>query len=191
MNRSHPLRQACGRLEREHSGRRAASLRLSGEDVDRCSERGEGAQLDDVVVAHADAAVRDGLSDQLRFAGAVDADDAAARPVAEVGVGTGLERVAAVEGVAGDEAPLHVEVLAERRLGAGLADRDRRAQEQFPVGDASDLEPAGGAVDDDPVPDRVQELFLRLWQRCLLVCAKKPLRRPLTSPPCYLNSYTL
>ena len=56
------------------------------------------ASRDDVGVAQADAAVRDAAGDQLRLVGAVDADEAAGRPVRQHrGAGARAERDRAVE----------------------------------------------------------------------------------------------
>ena len=75
-------------------------------------------------VRDAHAAVRDGLAEQLRHARAVDADDAAARPLGELRVGARLDGEDAEERVVvRDEAGRDV-VVADRRLPAGRADRD-------------------------------------------------------------------
>ena len=87
------------------------------------------ASRDDLPVRHAHAAVRRAAGDQLRLVGAVDAHDAAARPVGQrVRVGRRAERPRTV-----DRAPAQVpEPLAHpelplRRDRAGRADADPRA----------------------------------------------------------------
>ena len=56
--------------------------RRLGDDLDRRADADHAAQAQDVAVVDAHAAVRDGLAEQPRPVGAVDADDAAAGPVA-------------------------------------------------------------------------------------------------------------
>ena len=125
-----------------------------GNDVDRRPDGRQATQADDVLVSHPDAAVRDGLADQLRQAGSVDADDAAPRPVAEARVGARLEGERPVERIDRREPPLHVEVAAERRRRLRRADRDGRTENHLAVFQSPHLQPARGPADDDPVLDR-------------------------------------
>ena len=124
-----------------------------GNDVDRRPDGRQATQADDVLVPHPDAAVRDGLADQLRQAGSVDADDAAPRPVAEARVGARLEGERPVERIGRRESPLHVEVAAERRRRLRRPDRNGRAEEHLAAQESPYLEPARSPADDDPVLD--------------------------------------
>ena len=85
------------RATRRSRSTSCASARSSAK-LDRRPDRRERVERGHVRVAHADAAVARASRDQVRLVGAVDADDAAARPVAELGVGGGAERVVAVDG---------------------------------------------------------------------------------------------
>ncbi len=66
----------------------------------------------------------------------------------------------AEERIARDEAPLHVEVAADRRLRTGLPDRDHAAQQQPAVRDPVHEDAARADVHDDPVRHgaKVEEL---------------------------------
>ena len=113
---------------RTRSTRRTASapLRASG-DGDRRPDLDELVELDDVGVLHAHAAVRDLARDQVRQAGAVDADDAAAGPVGE-----------RVRRRARDERDRPVERVAEvRQLGADVELPLRRGPLRLADADAS------------------------------------------------------
>ena len=80
----------------------------------------------------------------------------AARPVAQLRVGARLQHEPAEERVARDEPTLHVEVSAERRLGARLANRHDPADQQPVVRDPAHEDPALADAHHDPVRDGVQ-----------------------------------
>src|SRR3970282_653852 len=100
------------------------------------------AQEIDVVVVETHAAVRDRLSEEPRPRSPVDADDPAAGPVRELGVGARLEGVVAEDRPVRVDARIelvrHVEET-EGRLRPRLADGDLpRADELVPI---PELEP--------------------------------------------------
>src|SRR3954468_2357032 len=81
-------------------------------DQQRCADRRELVQAVDVAVAHPHAAVRGAPRDEAWLAGAVQPDDAAARPVRErARIGGGAHGPRAVERVACD-----VELLPDPEL---------------------------------------------------------------------------
>ena len=95
------LRLLGGRLElesvpagRRWSGRSCRRGRLR-HDPDRRPDRHELLQPEDRLVRDPDAAVRDGLPEQRGRVRAVDPDDAAAGPLAQLRVGARLEAVRA------------------------------------------------------------------------------------------------
>src|SRR4051794_3763250 len=102
-------------------------------DVDRRAALGEPVQPQDVAVAQADAAVRGPAGDQARLVRAVQADNAAARPVRQRrGVRARADRPRPVERHAAD-----VELLADVEVpGRGdrpaLADPDARGHHTLP-----------------------------------------------------------
>src|SRR3954471_20305403 len=123
-------------------------------DVDRRSALGEAVQPEDVAVAQADAPVRRPAGDEAGLVRAVQADDAAARPVRQRrGVGARADRARAVQRDA-----LHVELLADvevpgRRDRALLADADARGHDDVAV--VEDAQSQVALVDvDHPVVDR-------------------------------------
>lgn len=98
--------------------------------------------------------MRRAARDQLRLVGAVDADDAAARPVADPSVGGGAQRVAAVDRLVGEAQLLaHPEVTRRCRRGrladahAGLEDRPATAAERERGGLAVHDDRGGGGTD--------------------------------------------
>src|SRR5215210_6150041 len=71
------------------------------DDLNGRSEPDERSHANDVAIAHAHAPVGDGLAQEPRRGGAVDADDAAARPVGEPRVRARLEGVPSEDGRSG------------------------------------------------------------------------------------------
>src|SRR3970282_2118139 len=65
------------------------------DDLDRRPERNAVAQELDAVIVHPNAPVGDSLPEEPRPRRSVHPDDASARPVGELRVGAGLERVRA------------------------------------------------------------------------------------------------
>src|SRR5215216_4498174 len=117
--------------------RRSAGKRDSGEahgrspDRDRRADRHHASQPEDVLVAKPDATVRDPTRHEVRPIRAVDADEAAGRPVGEHGrARAGPERDGTVERVVevGELVP-HVKVTARRRPG-GATDADARPEDR-------------------------------------------------------------
>src|SRR5688572_8760280 len=74
------------------------------EDPHRRADRQQAPQPRHVAVVEPDAAVRRAAGDPLRLVGPVDADDPAAGPVAEHGIGPGAEGVRPVDGAAAEAA---------------------------------------------------------------------------------------
>src|SRR5438477_5753990 len=89
--------------------------------------------------------------DKVRQARAVEADDAAARPVADVGVGARPERVWAVEGLVREHELLPDPEQPRRRRRARLANPNRSAPHRAAVLEKPCSEP--GTVDHEPRAD--------------------------------------
>src|SRR5437868_1271364 len=97
---------------------------LRSRDQDRRSERHVAAELQGRLRRNAYAAMRHGLAEQPRLGRAVDAEDAAARPLGEFRVAARLDRIRGeVLVVVRDEARGRVEE-AERRFHPGSPDRN-------------------------------------------------------------------
>src|SRR3954451_11265852 len=114
------------------------------DDVDRRAEWHEARQLPDLRVGHADAAVRGTARDEARLVGAVDAHDAAARPLRQPRV----RRRAKGDRPVGRAEPLQPLANPEvpgGRLHAPTADADRRAPDLLAV--AVQRRPQRPAVD--------------------------------------------
>ena len=118
-------------------------------DRHRRADRHQPREPDDVGVAQADAAVRDAAGDQLGLVGAVDADEAAGRPVGQHGrAGARPERDRAVERAARSGTARRGRRTAPAGVGrAGGADGDRRAEDGSPS--RSQRRPQALAVDDE------------------------------------------
>src|SRR4051795_9937649 len=79
-----PTWRGCAGSRRSSTRRTASAPLRASSDGDGGADLDEPVELLDVGVLHAHAAVRDLARDQARQRGAVDADDAAARPVGEL-----------------------------------------------------------------------------------------------------------
>jgi hypothetical protein len=120
-------------------------------------------QRQDLLVAHADAAMGDAAGDQLRLVGAVDADEPAAGPIALVlGARTGPEGQRPVRRPGETrESVAHVEAPARRRP-PRLPDADARAED-----DAASLRQGGDEVlevDDQVRVDGAVSAERRAWE---------------------------
>ena len=103
------------------------------DDLDGRPDADDLAQRDDVAVSKPDATMRDGLSDEPRRVGAVDADDATARPIRELRVAARLERVGAEDRVAARHEARLDEEEPGRRLHPARPDRDRPGPPELAV----------------------------------------------------------
>src|SRR5215207_2932744 len=103
----------------------------SSPNLDRRPDRRELVELGHVRVGHADAPVARATGDQVRLVGAVDADDPAAGPVAELRVGGGAERVVAVRGRVLEAQLLADPEVTGRSGRGGLADADAGLEQRL------------------------------------------------------------